>query len=277
VRFGGPLALASIGAFYTTYGDRFFIKQYWGLAEVGLYALSYRFGFALSYLVYGTFNQVWSAQSYLAFRETDGKDTFRRVFLLIMLALIGAATALSVLAKDVLRIMAAPSFLPAAAAIPAILAAYVIRAAGDFCGFGIRLQESTRHFLHASILSVVVMSIGYLTLIPRWGGVGAAIATLAGMTIEAWWICRVSERLVPLHYPWPRVGAAALMGVATYVLADILAPSDLWGSIAVRLSLLAAFAAGIYFSPIVGVREREACMRLASDTLRKVRSVTSTS
>ena len=271
LRFGIPFALASIGAFYTTYGDRFFIKHFWNLAEVGLYALAYRFGFALSYLVWGTFNQAWGAQAYNVYREPDGLQTFSRVFLLIMLLLIVAGTALSVLSYDILRVMADPSFFGAAAAIPYILLAYIVRAAGDFCGFGIRYKEETKHFLHASILSVVVMTVGYITLIPRWGGVGAAITTLAGMTVEAWWIVRISERMVPLGLPWRKVWAAGVLGLLTYLLSEWIAPQEVIASIAVRSALLLAFVIVLVFSPIVGADERRAAMRLFGDIVGRLR------
>lgn len=271
LRFGFPLALASVGAFYTTYGDRFFLKYYWGLAAVGLYALGYRFGLALSGLVYGTFNQVWSAQAYKVHGEPDGKVTFQRVFLLIMLALVFVGTALSVLARDILRVMAAPSFYPAANVIPVIIAAYVVRSAGDFAGFGIRMSERTVHFLHASIVSVVVMTAGYAGLIPRWGGMGAAIATFVGMFAEFLWIQYKSNQLVPLHLPWGRVTVSAVLGVIAFGLCELLAPQALVTSIAFRSAGLALFAAVLFFSPIVGRAERDASYRLVRDITQRVR------
>lgn len=273
LRFGFPLALASIGAFYTTYGDRFFLKHYWGLAAVGLYALGYRFGLALSGLVYGTFNQVWSAQSYKVHGEPDGKITFQRVFLLIMLTVIFVGTALSVMARDILRVMAAPSFWAAASVIPVVIAAYVIRSAADFAAFGIRMSERTVHFLHASIFSVAVMTVGYVGLIPRWGGVGAAIATFLGMLAEFLWIQYKSNQLVPLDLPWGRFTASAVLGVVTFLLCELLAPQGLLGSIIFRSAVLALFAAVLFFSPIVGRAERGASYRLVRDITQRVRGV----
>jgi O-antigen/teichoic acid export membrane protein len=271
LRFGVPMALASMGAFYTTYGDRFFIKHYWGLAEVGIYALSYRFGFALSYLVFGTFNQVWGPQAYQVYREPDGVRTFRRVFLLIMLGLIYSATALSILAHDILRVMADPAFIDAAISIPVILLAYVVRSVGDFCGFGIRYVEKTKHFLHASILSVIVMTVGYVTLIPRWGALGAAFATLAGMLVESWWIIRISEKFVPLDLPWAKAFGAAVLGAAAFALGEYLVPDDLGWSIVAHGLILLSLAGAIVFSPIVGADERRAVVRLFGDVTAKLR------
>lgn len=272
LRFGIPFAMAGVGAFYTTYGDRVFIKHFWSLAEVGLYALSYRFAFALAYLVYGTFNQSWAAQAYKVYKEPDGIETFRRVFMLMATTLIVVGTALSVLSRDILRVMADPSFLGAAPAIPILLIAYVARGMGDFCSFGIRYAEKTKYALHASLMSVVVMTVGYLTLIPPLGGVGAAIATLAGMSVEAWWLVRVSERLVPIGFPWRPVFVATGFGVVTYFLAQAVAPEALVPSIVVRCFLVMVFMVGLFYSPMVGRDERRAMLQFIGGIGQKLRS-----
>lgn len=272
LRFGFPIALASIGAFYTTYGDRFFIQHYWGLAQVGLYALAYRFAYAMYSLVYGTFDQVWSTQSYLVFKQDNRHEMFGRVFLLAMVGMIFVGTALSILARDFITVMSDRSFVAAWVAVPPLVAAYVIRAAGDFCGFGIKLHEKTSEFFWASAISVIVISVGYAGLIPRWGIVGAAFATLAGMYAEFWWIKRVSHKLEPLQLPWGRVIATGLVAVATFG-ASLLIPADnLIVSVVLRAALLLALAGAIYFSPIVGPQERLACRELLRDGIRKLRS-----
>lgn len=271
LRFGIPFAIAGIGTFYTTFGDRFFINHFWGLAEVGLYALGYRFAFALGYLVFGTFNQAWAAQAYHVYREPDGVDTFRRVFVLLSTMLVVVGTALSVLAEDFLRVMADPSFLGAAAIVPILVAAIIVRGLGEFCGFGIRYAEKTKYALHASLMSVVVMTGGYLVLIPPLGGLGAAIATLAGAAVEASWSVRMSERLVPISFPWGRASLAALLGIACYVLAEVVAPRDLVLSIMARCTVLLVFMLVVYFSPVVGREERRAINSMVMATVSRLR------
>jgi O-antigen/teichoic acid export membrane protein len=207
--------------------------------------------------------------------QPDGQSTFQRVFLLIMLALVIVGTALSVMARDILRVMAAPSFYSAATVIPIVVAAYVVRSAGDFAGFGIRMSERTVHFLHASIFSVAVMTVGYMGLIPRWGGVGAAIATFVGMLAEMLWIQYKANQLVPLDLPWGRVIVASGLGVVAYGMCQLLAPDTLVASILFRTVMLALFTAVVFFSPIVGPAERDACYRLLRDITHRVRGVLS--
>ncbi len=65
--------------------------------------------------------------------------------------------------------MSAPEFLPAHLIIPFVVAACTVKAATDYCSFSVSVAEKTKHFLQASILSTIVMTIGYARLIPSFG------------------------------------------------------------------------------------------------------------
>ncbi|MCK7577970.1 MAG: hypothetical protein MZV65_20870 [Chromatiales bacterium] len=97
-----------------------------------------------------------------------------------MLAMILIATAIGVLGFEVLKVMSDSSFLAAHQIIPLLVAAIVVEAAFDFCGFSISISEKTKHFLQASLLAAVVITFGLVLLIPLFGGVGAGLAILIG-------------------------------------------------------------------------------------------------
>ena len=271
LNFGIPIALASVGAFYTTYGDRFFLQHFWSLAEVGLYALAYRFAFALNALIYGTVDQAWSTQSYIVYKQDNRHEVFGRMFFFLMCGMLFVGTTLSVLAHDIIRVMSDSNFLGAWICIPPLALAYVIRAAGDFCGFGIRLHEKTRDFLWASVMSVVVMTIGYVSLIPPYGSFGAALATLFGMSAEFWWIRRRANLLEPIPLPWRRVSAMAASCTAIFCLSLLLPRENLLLSVVSRCALLAVSGLLVFYSPIVGMAERHASAQLLRDVVRKLK------
>ena len=58
VRFSVPLMLASVGSFYLTFGDRYYLRLYGDLADVGIYALGYKFGFMLIILIWDPFEKM---------------------------------------------------------------------------------------------------------------------------------------------------------------------------------------------------------------------------
>ena len=273
LNFGIPIAFASVGAFYTTYGDRFFLQHFWSLAEVGLYALAYRFAFALNALIYGTVDQAWSTQSYIVYKQENRHEIFGRMFLFLMCGMLFVGTTLSVLAHDIIRVMSDRNFLGAWICIPPLALAYVIRAAGDFCGFGIRLHEKTREFLWASLISVAVMTIGYVLLIPPYSSFGAALATLFGMYAEFWWIRRRANALEPIPLPWRRVSAMGASCAVIFCFSLFLPREDLLLSVVTRCLLIAASGLLIFYSPIVGRAERRAGTDMLRDGVRKLKLI----
>ena len=49
IKFSIPMILTSLITFYITFGDRFFLRYFNGLSEVGIYSLGYKFGFLLMF------------------------------------------------------------------------------------------------------------------------------------------------------------------------------------------------------------------------------------
>ena len=123
VRFSGPLILASVAAFYSTYGDRYFLRVYHGLADVGIYGLAYKFGFLLMSLVWEPFTKIWDIRRYQILKGEYVDETYNDNFVVMFGVMILAALGISVFLPDLLRIMAGPAYADAALVAPVILLA----------------------------------------------------------------------------------------------------------------------------------------------------------
>lgn len=267
--FSLPLVLSGVASFYVVFGDRFFLRRSWGLAAVGLYGLAYRFGFSFWGLTYGPFQRAWDGQKYEIHKQPDAKATFQLVFSLISKGLLLGALCVSLFIKDFLHIFVGPDYQAAAALVPLIMAAYVLRPLTDFCGFGNLIKERTGHVARASWLSAAVMTVGYLFLIPRYGAIGAASTTLAGFATELFWINRTASRNYDMELPWGRFGLAALIAVAAFLLSMLL-ESDTIASLATRAAILIGTALLIFVSPATGERERSLVRRFSGMASRRL-------
>ena len=56
LKFSIPLIPASLGMFILHFSDRYFVKHFCSLSDVGIYSLGYKFGFILSVIVIHPFN-----------------------------------------------------------------------------------------------------------------------------------------------------------------------------------------------------------------------------
>lgn len=225
-RFSLPLQISSAGTFVLTYGDRFFLQHYHGLAAVGLYGLAYQFGFLAFGLVAYPFFQAWIPQRFQFARDPrDSRDLqHNRGFFLGDLLIIACATGIALFSRPVLAIMTTAEFHSAAAYVPLLVLAYVFQAWNQVADFGIEVSGRTRYTSISTWIAVSVILVLYATLIPPLGPAGAAIATLIAMIVRFCCTLWFAQRLSPITYDWRRHLLLLAGGVAA-ASASFLAPS----------------------------------------------------
>ncbi len=247
--FSIPLVVTSLISFYITFGDRYFLRILGGgLDAVGIYALGYRFGFLLSFLVGDPFFSIWNSEKYITAKQPDAQRRFQLVFLMLSAAMVFVMTGISIYVQDVLRIMADPEFWGASLIVPVVLIAYAFNNWLNFTNLGVLLHRKTSEIAIGTAISAGLITIGYLTLIPAFGAIGAAAATAIAFLGRLIWIERRAERLYPLAVPWPRAMGMVGLGTVAWAL-SFLAPEPIGLSIAVKTLIFLAFTAALLVLP----------------------------
>lgn len=224
LRFGLPLVAVQIATFIYTFGDRYFLNQAGGQAEVGLYGLAYQFGFLVATLGFMPFQRVWDPQRFAVAKRADRDVIYARVFIYLNIGLITASLGISLFAGDVLRLIAAPAFHGAATYVPVIVLAYLLHCWGNFLNLGIYIRERTEYYTIANWAAAIVAVAGYILLIPRWLAWGATLATLASVAVRFWLSYVFSQRLWPVRYEWAPVNRLLLVA-ATFGTVSALLPA----------------------------------------------------
>ncbi len=88
--FGRPLVATSVAFFIIHFADRWFIAAYATTTDVGLYAVGYKFGFLITFLVGEPFGRIWNAKVFAYASRPNWKEEFARVFTFFFAALAGA-------------------------------------------------------------------------------------------------------------------------------------------------------------------------------------------
>lgn len=242
-RFGAPriphsLAQQMIGA-----ADRYFLNRHATLADVGLYSIGATFGLALK-LFLAAFEAAWTPFFLSVMREPDAKRTYRIVSTYVVAALVLLVTGVSALATDVVRLFTAPAFHGAAVVTPWIALGVMFQGLYIVGSIGLVITKRTTPYPIASGVAAAVSVAANLLLIPRFGMVGAAwatviaYATLAGVTSVFAWLA------YPISYEWSRLARVAVAGLVAYAAAAALVPATM--PAAVGLLLHGAIVVGVY-------------------------------
>jgi len=214
--FGLPLVPASLAAWIMTMADRYFLKFLSTSTELGLYSLGYKFGMVVQVLIVAPFILAWAPFLWSTAKAKNAKEIYSSVLTYFVVAAMVVALVLSVLSKEVLEVMAAPTFYGAYKVIPLIAVSYVLYGCYQILAIGITLEKKTKYLaLIVGVGAVVNLGLNYL-LIPSYGMMGAAVATVISYVLLPIGSYFVSKRYYPIKYEWSRVAKIFLAAALVY-------------------------------------------------------------
>lgn len=203
--FGLPLVPAGAAIWVLTLSDRYFLQFFSTSSELGLYSLGYKFGMVISALLVGPFQTAWGPFQFSISKQENARQIYSRVLTYFLLVAMFAALALSVLSKEVIAIMATPQFRGAYKVIPLIALSYVLWGGYYVLAVGFSLEAKTRPLALFTVGAAVLNLILNYLLIPHYGMMGAAGATLACYILLPVFSYLVSQRYYKINYEWGRV------------------------------------------------------------------------
>jgi O-antigen/teichoic acid export membrane protein len=259
-RFGLPLVPSALALWVTNFGDRFMLikltPEATNLTQVGQYSLAVNIG-SVMVLLFTAFQTAWPAFAYSISDEGAAKRAYAYVLTYLVLLASWAAIALSLLAPWIVRILAPSNhhFWPAAGAVPALAYSSVFYAGFVVVTIGAGRTKNTQfNWIAAAVAAVVNFGLN-LWLIPAYGMLGAAYATLIAyavlMVVRTW----NAQSIYPVPYQWRRVGVV-LVAAGALTLAGKLLPSSLALAIGLTLVYPLALAVLRFYQPAERARLR---------------------
>ncbi len=184
--FGIPIVPHLLFGWWLTLADRVLLERWWGLAEVGVYALSYQLAFAAGVVVIAL-NNIWAPRVYQWFSSvgSEKSDTY-------VAWAVGPAMAVLVLTVAFTATVAPMIFGLIRPEIPAPDQVFrFVTLASLFSGLYVLgvspafARGESRVVPVVTGAGVVVNLIGNIVLIPSHAGAGAAFSTLLGYATTA--------------------------------------------------------------------------------------------
>ncbi|MDB5047952.1 MAG: conserved rane protein of unknown function [Fibrobacteres bacterium] len=246
MKFGLPLFLAGFGPFILTFSDRYFLNHYAPLSEVGIYALAYKISMLISVLVTNPFITTWGPKRFEIAKKPDAKEFIARVFTYYCLVIFIFALGLSMMAGEILQIVAGPSFRSAARFIPILAVGYIFAGCYYHFNYGIFLMKKTFYATWIWAGGAVVNIILNYFLIRAYHGMGATLATSISFLFISVVTFTVSQRLYPIPFEFGRIAKLALAILPVYLAARLLPALHPVAAIAIKTGLLAMYPALLY-------------------------------
>lgn len=224
LRFGLPYLPSTLAVVTIDQLDRLLLKIMTDFTTVGIYSAGYRLGSFMSLMV-TAFRFAW-VPFFLqqAAQEEDARPVFARVLTYFMFVCAAIFLATCLFIDDVIRLplgsttLFGKEFWGGTVIVPIVLLAYWLYGIGQNFYVGITLKEKTGYFPLITGAGALVNILANVLLIPPFGMIGAAWATVAAYAVMTVISYRVSQPLYPIQYEHARLFKIVLVTVAIYAL-----------------------------------------------------------
>lgn len=275
IRFGFPTMPAELSLYSLNFIDRIILVRLAGLAEAGLYALAIKFAQGINVLVRG-FQLAWPPLAYSIRDDDEARNAYALIVTWFMALCTFAVVGLWLLARWIVRLLAAPEFFDAYEAI-GLLAAGITLYALYLVQVVVLGRTGRTEFNFPATIAATAVNIGLnLVLVPPLGIVGAGLALVASYLVVLALMYAFTQRLFPVPYEWGRLAlviavAAALVGVGELVL-----PTDGAVGLVSRAALWLSFPFVLWAAGFLTPEERDTIARLlrpsaVAERLRRLR------
>lgn len=214
-RFGLPYMPGGFMVYILNFSSRFFLQRFTSLTEVGLYALGAKFGTVLGPLLVDPFLLIWRPKMFEIASRPDAPRIYSRMFTYYMYATLFMTLGISIVIRDLIVLVADPSFESAYRIVPLLALAQVAWGAFVPLQIGIQMADKTRIILYILMASAALSIVLNFALVPWIGVWGAALSSLVSFTVLCILAHRYSSRYLAIHYEFARL--AKLFGVAMVI------------------------------------------------------------
>lgn len=254
--YGLPLIPTSCSMWVLALSDRFFLLRLTSLREVGLYSIGSKLSQIL-YLFITAFGLAWSPfilSIYSKDKEEEkrvrGKITTYYIFTLALLA--GLVTAFS---KPIILLLTTRAFLDAHTVVGILALATGAAGATQVLCTGINIARETKYLAWYTLLAALVNITLNAILIPRFGMMGAAVATAVSYILLSVLYYWKSQQLYPSPYELGKILKLGVLGSAVVLGAMIVHGDTLLWELSLKTLLLAGFIFLCFVWKVFGSQE----------------------
>ncbi len=187
--FSIPLVFSSLAVYINTFVDRWFINSMLDLKDVGIYSVALRIALIPGLIVY-SFQMALTPLIYHHYREEGTPYSIARLFNYFLFFVLPILVVIGLFAEEIVSILAGKDFSDAAELVFILSFSLVLMNIYIFSP-GLGIAKLTSKIAIINIIAAITNILLNINLIPIYGRLGAAIATLCGSIVMAglyyWW------------------------------------------------------------------------------------------
>jgi O-antigen/teichoic acid export membrane protein len=219
-KFGLPLVPSALALWAVNFIDRLFLVKLSSVHEVGLYSIGVRVASAIVLLL-TAFRTAWPAFAYSIEDDDEARQTYGYVLTYLVFIASWLALALGLLSPWIVHVLTTPAFYPASRVVAPLAFAGVAFAGYIVMAIGVgRARRTQFNWIVTGVGAVVNIAL-CIILIPPYGMMGAAIATVAAYVVMFLGMVVNAQMVYRVPYQWRRVATAAGTAVALTVIGKL--------------------------------------------------------
>ena len=243
-----PLVFSSVSGVLLSITDRYVLKFFTDLSDVGIYNLGYKMANTIKVFLVSSINLAIFPIIFKMINDPDNKRFYSKIMTYCGYVVMFAVLGLSFFGKEIIKFLAqSVDYWDAYKVIPIISFAIFFGMLKDISFIGLHLKKKTK-IIASVIISVMVLNLLLnIALIPLWKSMGAAIATLFSQITYFLIIYLYAKKYYHIPYEIPKVVKMTLLGLVLYAISLLTSNMNLCWRLILKSILLVAFPVFLYF------------------------------
>jgi len=212
--YGIPLVPAGVSYWVLNMANRYFVRYYISLSDVGLFSIGNKIASLLG-LVSGSFQLAWGPFAFSIHRDEDSREVYANVFTYYLVTMSGIGIGLSIFSLEVLKIFTNELYYGAAVIVPYLVFSIIGYGAYYIVAIGVNITRKTSHIGWTTTVAAVINIALNFVLIPKYGIIGASLASCISFWASTLLLYLVSQHYYPINY---RLDKAAIILSSSIIL-----------------------------------------------------------
>jgi len=255
LKFSLPLIPARLANSIVNQSDRYFIRYFISIGDVGIYSLAQKLGVAVHMFITVSFQMVFEPRRFEIVKRPDAKETFNKIFVYYCIIIVFAGLGISVFIPEIFKIMVTPEFYRAGEITPLIILTMVFFGLRNHFEFGILWSKKTMYYAYINgIMSVINLIFNYV-FITQFGLWGAIYSLMLTTIIHNVLIYVVGKKFYFIKFEFFKVFKLFAVAILLYLISLMIQADLIFINIILKTVLMIIFMVSLYGLKIIDKNE----------------------